>query len=230
MFKRVLKAGSIQDRNQYTDRRSHYDDIKDTFESLKVANSNERSGQSMENLRKECIGHFVQLKQVQDRLLALDCIKDIIDTITFSETDRFYMVQYEYFLNWYYFELWNYSSRTERRRGFTDAKNKYMDIFILIEDWNVYDKLRSFELWSQLCYEFAEYTDPDSLEIADQILKKSTDELELDKEEAKSLTFSNLFEEANLKRKFRMISDEINNINLNLIRCRAALNPLVKEI
>uniref|UniRef100_A0A0N5AXN3 CHAD domain-containing protein n=1 Tax=Syphacia muris TaxID=451379 RepID=A0A0N5AXN3_9BILA len=117
----------------------------------------------IEGLRKEAVASFSSCSTNSTRMLELKKIIQLINAIPLTSKNSQYLMQYQYIVNWYYCQLRFISSPLERRRLFKEAKAKYRKIFDLLKDTDIYDKLPSYLHWSQLCYEYAELADDESL-------------------------------------------------------------------
>lgn len=114
--------------------------------------------------RKEAITNFGSMKNLNlRRMHELDEISQLIKAIPLTSRDTQYLAQFQYTINWYYCQIRFISDPAQRRRLFEDAKEKYRTMFKLLENLGDYEKLPSYLHWSQLCYEYAELIDEESL-------------------------------------------------------------------
>ncbi|KHN82663.1 hypothetical protein Tcan_07503 [Toxocara canis] len=83
--------------------------------------------------------------------------------IILASSDAQWLAQYQYILNWCYCQLRFICDPKDRRRLFNDIKEKYRQMFEQLLNVREEDKLQSYLHWSQICYQYAEFVDDESL-------------------------------------------------------------------
>ncbi|VDK87580.1 unnamed protein product [Litomosoides sigmodontis] len=117
----------------------------------------------LELLRKTFIERFNNCKEHWERIYELKSAIYAINEIQICSRDFQWLTQYQYILNWCYCQIRFISNPAERLRLFLEVKGKYQRMFEMLSDIDDVDKLTSYLHWSQLCYQYAEHVDRESL-------------------------------------------------------------------
>ncbi|EFO19799.1 hypothetical protein LOAG_08693 [Loa loa] len=117
----------------------------------------------LELLRKTFMERFNNCKEHSERIYELKSAIYAINEIQICSHDLQWLTQYQYILNWCYCQMRFISNPAERLRLFLEVKEKYRKIFEILRDVDDVSKLSSYLHWSQLCYQYAELVDRESL-------------------------------------------------------------------
>ncbi|VDO32920.1 unnamed protein product [Onchocerca flexuosa] len=117
----------------------------------------------LEILRKTFMERYASCKRHSERIYELKCAICAINEIEICSRDPLWLTQYQYILNWCYCQIRFISNPAERLQLFLEVKEKYRKMFEMLKDVSDVDKLSSYLHWSQLCYQYAELVDRESL-------------------------------------------------------------------
>ncbi|KAM3723049.1 hypothetical protein ACO02O_06335 [Dirofilaria immitis] len=117
----------------------------------------------LELLRKTFMERFANCKEHSERIYELKSAICAINEIKICSCDSQWLTQYQYLLNWCYCQIRFISNPAERFRLFLEVKEKYRKMFEMLKNVDDVDKLTSYLHWSQLCYQYAELADRESL-------------------------------------------------------------------
>uniref|UniRef100_A0A915Q1A8 Uncharacterized protein n=1 Tax=Setaria digitata TaxID=48799 RepID=A0A915Q1A8_9BILA len=117
----------------------------------------------LEILRKTFMERFTNCKEHSERIYELKSAICATNEIKICSRDLQWLTQYQYILNWCYCQIRFMSNPAERLQLFLEVKEKYRKMFEILNDVNDVDKLTSYLHWSQLCYQYAELVDRESL-------------------------------------------------------------------
>uniref|UniRef100_A0A0R3RN13 FAT domain-containing protein n=1 Tax=Elaeophora elaphi TaxID=1147741 RepID=A0A0R3RN13_9BILA len=115
---------------------------------------------------------FNNCKEHSERIYELKSAICAINEIQICSHDPQWLTQYQYILNWCYCQMRFISNPAERLRLFQEVKlftklckfeDKYRRMFEVLSDVEDVDKLTSYLHWSQVCYQYAELIDRESL-------------------------------------------------------------------
>lgn len=188
--------------------------------------------ENMENMRRECMAIYSECSERCDKLYALSCVKDALNYIPLTNCTYSYLQQYQYIINWYYFELRFLSAPADRQDIFEDAKERYRQIFEIQASWDDHERIASYCHWSQLCYEYAECVDEESLQWCIDIAKGIGVKLQ---KLARKNKPENPFEpecsfpattDHEIARKLRCLYDALEGITDNVAKCQKVQNLL----
>ncbi|CAG9530400.1 unnamed protein product [Cercopithifilaria johnstoni] len=117
----------------------------------------------LELLRKTFMERFNNCKEHSERIYELKSAIYAINEIEICSSNFQWLTQYQYILNWCYCQIRFISNPTERVQLFFEVKEKYRKMFEMLSDVDDVNKLTSYLHWSQLCYQYAELVDRESL-------------------------------------------------------------------
>lgn len=138
-----------------------------------VRDCNGVDSSDMEMLRKSCMERVAASKSTSDKIFELKSAIYAVNEIPISSTDGQWLAQYQYILNWCYCQLRFISDPSERRRLFLDVKEKYRRIFEKLHEKSDLEKLPTCLHFSQICYEYAELADQESLSWCMEIISNA---------------------------------------------------------
>uniref|UniRef100_A0A915BJK3 Uncharacterized protein n=2 Tax=Parascaris univalens TaxID=6257 RepID=A0A915BJK3_PARUN len=117
----------------------------------------------MELLRKACMERVIACRSNSEKLFELKSTIHAINDIPISSSDALWLAQYQYILNWCYSQLRFICDPRERPRLFQNIKEKYRQMFKQLINVPDEEKLPTYLHWSQICYQYAEFVDDESL-------------------------------------------------------------------
>ncbi|VDM12017.1 unnamed protein product [Wuchereria bancrofti] len=117
----------------------------------------------LELLRKTFMERFNNCKEHSERIYELKSAICATNEIQICSSNPQWLTQYQYILNWCYCQMRFISNPAERLRLFLEVKEKYRKMFEILKDIDDANKLTSYLHWSQLCYQYAELVDRESL-------------------------------------------------------------------
>lgn len=166
----------------------------------------------LELLRKSFIERFALCKEHSEKIYELKSAICAINEIKTYSRDLQWLAQYQYILNWCYCQMRFISDPAERHRLFLEVKEKYRKMFEMLDDMNDLDKLSSYLHWSQLCYQYAELVDQESLDWSIEAITNARYALSIS-------SSSSLTSGSSISNKNRgLSSDNGNDITLNHTR------------
>ncbi|KAL4003352.1 hypothetical protein ACH3XW_7255 [Acanthocheilonema viteae] len=140
------------------------ENCRDRYVIRRLAKSSDGiTATDLELLRKTFMERFNNCKKHSERIYELKSAICAINEIQICSRDFQWLTQYQYILNWCYCQIRFISNPTERLRLFFEVKEKYRKIFEMLSDVDDVNKLTSYLHWSQLCYQYAELVDRESL-------------------------------------------------------------------
>lgn len=134
-------------------------------------------GSNMEKLRKQCISILRDCDDRSEKMYVLGSVGEAIAMIPLNTSDTLYLQQYQFLINWLYFELRFLSEPLFRPAIFREAKERYRKMFALQANTGNLEKLWSYMHWSQLCYEYAECVDDESVKWCMNAIADTTEAL-----------------------------------------------------
>lgn len=117
----------------------------------------------MELLRKACMERVIACRSNTEKLFELKSTIHAINDIPISSSDALWLAQYQYILNWCYSQLRFICDPRDRLRLFQNIKEKYRQMFKQLINVPEEEKLPTYLHWSQICYQYAEFVDDESL-------------------------------------------------------------------
>lgn len=175
--------------------------------------------------RKDFISNLASCSNSSNKIVELNNIIQLINAIPLTSPDTQYLAQYQYIVNWYYCQLRFISDPVERRRLFKEAKEKYRKMFELIADLPDSEKLPSYLHWSQLCYEYAELVDEESLVWCKEAISNASSLLSASSSRGStlsrgrdSISLSDSYSVYNTDRKTRFINETVEYIQENILK------------
>ncbi|KAK6102655.1 hypothetical protein QQG55_9330 [Brugia pahangi] len=144
----------------------------------------------LELLRKTFMERFNNCKEHSERIYELKSAICATNEIQICSRNPQWLTQYQYILNWCYCQMRFISNPAERLRLFLEVKEKYRKMFEILRDVDDANKLSSYLHWSQLCYQYAELVDRESLSWCIEAVINAKNALFISSSSSRSSTIS----------------------------------------